>query len=97
MYLTLPMFGIVSQFFAAATVYKVWLPGILSWFPWLTLPVFFLLLIGVGVIGMLLVYKFISRSYYEFQNTQQFPEDGPVMKGIRKAVREEIEAALKDK
>lgn len=90
-YLSLPILGIVAQVFTAATMYGVWRDSILWVFPWLTLPVFFILLFAFSIALLVLVFKFIYPSYWEFQNRQQFPEDGYMMRMIRKAVREELE------
>ncbi len=99
-YQTLPMLSIVSNIMGAITMFGVWRPGIMSWFPWFSLPIFLLCLAGLALFLMYLNRTLIYRGYYRFQNEQQFAEDSPVMKQIRKAVREEVRAellALKEK
>jgi hypothetical protein len=96
-YQTLPMLSIMANFFSVGAFYGIWKEGILIYLPWLTLPVFILFLFGLVVVLMILNRMLIYRGYYDFQNTQQFPEDGPVMQAIRKAVREEIRAEMNKK
>jgi hypothetical protein len=90
-YTTLPIFSVVSNILAAATWFGVWRSGLLIYAPWLTLPIFFVMLICLALVTIFLVYKFIYPSYFSFQNTQQFPEDGQLAKMIRKIVREELD------
>jgi hypothetical protein len=91
-YNTLPLFSVISQTFAAVTLYGVWDNSIIKYFPFMTLGVFLAIIIGAAIITLFLFYKFVYRGFYSFQNTQQFPEDGQLANLIRKIVREELNA-----
>lgn len=93
LYLTTPILGVGAYAMNAVTMYAVLLPYIQESAPWFTAPVFIIAVLVLCLILLGLFYKFVYRAYFNFQNSQQFPEDGPVMQAIRKAVREEIKNA----
>ena len=90
MYFSMPLVGLAVQCASAATFYGVWRLSLLSVFPWLTLPVFIAIIAVLGIVVLFIAYKFLYRSYYEFQNSQQFPENSPLMIAIRKTIRDEL-------
>lgn len=92
-YQTLPLFSIVSNVLTASTFYKVWEDGLKSWFSWMSLPIFLAIVMFIALIAVVVVYKFIYKSYFGFLNNQQFQKDHPLIEEVRKVVREEIERA----
>lgn len=90
-YQTMPLINILIQGFTIAITYRVWQSGILSVFPWISLPVFIGLVILIALFLMWFNHVVIYKGYWYHQNTQQFPEDGEVAKLIRKIIREELD------
>jgi hypothetical protein len=90
-YQTLPLYSVVSQTFTAITMYGVWEAKILGYLPWLSLPVFLILVVAGAIATLCFNYVFLYRGFWNFQNQQQFPEDGQMAKLIRKIVREELD------
>jgi hypothetical protein len=76
--MTAPLIGVVGYAMGAITMYTVVLPYIKPILPWLTLPLFFLVLVGVGTVVLMLFYKFVYPSYYAFLNKQVYIHENPM-------------------
>jgi hypothetical protein len=66
----------------AATLYAVTLPYTRDVMPWLTMPVFFGIVLLLGSAGLFVFYKFVFPSYYEFVTKQQYIHENPMQKDL---------------
>jgi predicted membrane protein len=93
LYLTMPLFGIVSYAMSAVTLYTVTLPYTKPIMPWFNLYIFFGILIGICFIAMFVFYKFLYPSYLAFVNKQSYIHNNPIQKDLQKI---KIKLEIKD-
>lgn len=95
-YTSLPVLSIVANFLSLITLYGVWKNDLSTIFPWINLSIFFGIILIFAIITLCLVYMFIYKGYYDFQNEQQFPDDGRLEKLLHKVIKEELNANSKN-
>lgn len=83
-YLTAPIFSLVTLIFSAVTMYAV-----IDKPDWLTLPVYFGMLIAGGLLLLWLFWKFILPVYYGSINKQIYDHDNPMVKDL-KAIKDKL-------
>lgn len=72
LYLTMPLFGMISYCMMAITMYAVVRGYLLAALPWIKIWMFFLFLVVTCLCLLLIVYKFIYPSYFTFRNKQEY-------------------------
>ncbi len=80
--MTAPLVGMIGYAMGAVTMYTVVMPYIKPVFPWLTLPLFFVILLVAGSLLLVLFYKFVYPSYYAFLNKQVYVHDNPIQRDL---------------
>jgi len=81
---TLPFLGIWNYIAIAIVLYTNVYPYLVQYFPWVKLWIFLLCLIGVGIIGMFIMYKFVLPSLWAFRGKQMFQRDGELQNLMQK-------------
>jgi hypothetical protein len=82
LYLTMPLLGIMAYTISALTLYTVNINWIRSNISWLSIPVYFVLIIIFCLLLMLLNYKYLYPSYYTFLNKQAYIHNNPIQKDL---------------
>lgn len=82
LYLTMPLFGILAYGISAMTLYTVNMNWIKDYISWLSIPIFFALIVACCLLLMLINYKYLYPSYYEFLNRQVYKHNNPIQKDL---------------
>ena len=89
LYLTMPLFGILAYGISATTLYTVNINWIRSNISWLSIPIFFVLIVICCLILMYINYKYLYPSYYAFLNKQVYKHDNPIQQDL-KLIKEKL-------
>ena len=89
LYLTMPLLGIMAYGISALTLYTVNINWIKNNISWLSIPVYFVLIIIFCLLLMLLNYKYLYPSYYAFLNKQAYIHNNPIQKDL-KLIKEKL-------
>ena len=82
LYLTMPLLGIMAYGISALTLYTVNINWIKDNISWLSIPVYFVMIIIFCLLLMLLNYKYLYPSYYAFLNKQAYIHNNPIQKDL---------------
>ena len=88
-FVTLPLLGIINFWAIITVLYTNARPYLLQYLPWMTLWLFMVLITVIGIVGMLLVYKFVLPSIWSFRGKQMFDRENQLVSKI-----DSIEALL---
>lgn len=89
LYMVAPMVGFITSIIACGTFYTVQSANINRIMPWLTFPLFILLLSILGTVVLVVFYKFIYPNYYAFLNRQSYIHQNPIQKDLEKILRQQ--------
>jgi D-beta-D-heptose 7-phosphate kinase/D-beta-D-heptose 1-phosphate adenosyltransferase len=82
-FVTLPFLGIINFWAIITVLYTSVRPYIVANFPWMNIQLFVCILTAIGILGMVLVYKFVLPSIWAFRGKQMFGyENSPVDKTV---------------
>jgi DMSO reductase anchor subunit len=81
-YFCMPLFGAVSYIMGAITMYAVVYPYVHPVVPWLTMPLFFGIILVCGLSVMTLFYLFVYPSWWAFKNSQEYKHDSLLRKDL---------------
>lgn len=80
--MTSPLMSIVSYIMLSTTAYTVTRDWLLVYVPWMTFPLFILIVGVIYLVAMLLVYKFLYASYFAHRNNQEYKHKNPIRQDI---------------
>jgi D-beta-D-heptose 7-phosphate kinase/D-beta-D-heptose 1-phosphate adenosyltransferase len=87
-FVTLPLLSIINFWAIIVMLYTNLRPYLLQYMPWMNLWYFVAILTLIGVLGMVLVYKFVLPSIWAFRGKQMFTENSGISNrnGVRVAI-----------
>ena len=94
-YLSLPIFGIATNVMEAGTFYGVQKTNIHHLAPWLSFQLFMAGIVVIGLIILVMFFKFVYPSYYKFLNEQSYKHNNPIKKDLDK-IKEKLGIPLDD-
>ena len=89
LYMAAPLVGFCTSIIECGTFYTVQSANIHRVVPWLTFPIFILLLVLFGMVVLFIFYKFIYPNYYAFLNRQSYIHQNPMQMDLAKILRQQ--------
>jgi hypothetical protein len=81
-YMSLPIFGVLTNIMEAGTFYGVQKTNIHHIASWMSFPIFLGIVIVLGLFVILFFFKFVYPSYYAFLNRQSYIHQNPMQKDL---------------